>query len=490
MPTRINAVLTAESAHTVNFGLAPMANAVWPAGANRVVYCLGMEEFQEQFGWSDDFLTFTLCGAAYSMFVLKGIRGVTFCNVLDAENEAHTEDVTEETTARQRFGNPRRTEFGRFGVLADSVKLYLTDTLGQKIGQPLTEGEDYTLSTQNWQLGFSPVMGGAIFAANPGETEVTLAAEYTCVNPAGVQISDVIGGYENGKRSGIECAKDVWPVTKHAPSILAAPGWSRYAAVYAALGGMCDMLNRRWDCTFVADIDSGETGARRWQEVFDAKDKAAQNDHRSMTFWPCCRSGDYILWGSSVLSSLMNEVDARSGSPFESPSNKDMGVSGFCLEDGTEINLTDEEANELNPQGITTGIFDRGLYVAWGNYSASGQSTTDPQYMWHNLVRFVRWKQRSFTLTYRQFLDMPLSGVKVRTILAMENERILGEVNRGISPGGELLFNGELNDATTILNGEAVFSYRWSTWIPMQSIMVEFEFAYDILVQALKEVAA
>jgi phage tail sheath protein FI len=486
-PTQTRATVTAESAHTVCFGVAPMANATDPVNANEVVYCLGLEDFQKKFGWSEDFLTYNLCGDAYALFVLHGVESATFCSQLDAKNDAHLDDVSETIYARQKYGNPKWTAFGNFGIVPETLKLYLTDSsTGEKIGNALEEGTDYRVFTQNWQYGFSPILGGAIFSLNPTIETVQISAEYQKLIPANVSLSDIAGGRENGIRKGIECAKDVYGVTKHAPSILCASGWSKHAEIYAKLASMCDLLNARFDCTFVADVDSGANGARRYEQVADAQEKAGQNDFRSKIIWGCGKVGSYTIFGSSLLAALMNAVDADTGSPYASESNHDLNVNGICLEDGTAINLSLEEANELNPLGVTVGVFDRGMYVCWGNYSASGTSDTDPAHMWHNMVRFIRWKERSFVLTYAQMIDLPLKNVNIQMILDMENTRILGEVNQGISPGGSLSYISADNSTQEMLNGNAIFRYEWATYPPMQSMTCVYEFDVDVLTQELQ----
>ncbi len=40
--------------------------------------------------------------------------------------------------------------------------------------------------------------------------------------------------------------------------------------------------------------------------------------------------------------------------PYETPSNKQIDITGLCLEDGTPVNIDQFQANDLNSKGIRT----------------------------------------------------------------------------------------------------------------------------------------
>ena len=81
---------------------------------------------------------------------------------------------------------------------------------------------------------------------------------------------------------------------------------------------------------------------------------------------------------------IIGTMDARNEDvPYESPSNLSMQATGICLEDGTEVALTLEQANMLNSQGIVTALnFSGGWksspYFANCPVSASIAPTTPP----------------------------------------------------------------------------------------------------------------
>ena len=81
-----------------------------------------------------------------------------------------------------------------------------------------------------------------------------------------------------------------------------------------------------------------------------------------------------------MLAPLTATVDAGNDDvPYESPSNKDLRITGTVLHDGTEVLLDQQQANDLlNANGIITAINANG-WKAWGNNTAAYPSTTDPK---------------------------------------------------------------------------------------------------------------
>ena len=82
LPTPI-VPLTQITTPTVAFGTAPVHLASEPAAANTPILCSTLNEFVTQFGWSNDFDSFTLCEVAKAHFTLYNVAPVIFVNVLD-----------------------------------------------------------------------------------------------------------------------------------------------------------------------------------------------------------------------------------------------------------------------------------------------------------------------------------------------------------------------------------------------------------------------
>lgn len=106
-----------------------------------------------------------------------------------------------------------------------------------------------------------------------------------------------------------------------------------------------------------------------------------------------------------------------------------IGITGLCLEDGTEVTLDQPQANLLNGQGIITAINDSG-WKSWGNNTACYPANTDPKDRWFCCRRFFSWWGNSFILTYKQKVDEPGNYRLIESIVDSENIRGKAERSR------------------------------------------------------------
>lgn len=83
VPTSLVASTQVETGITVAIGTAPIHLATEPASVNKPVLAYKYSEAVKQLGYSDDFETFTLCGAMKNFFSLYNIAPVIFINVFD-----------------------------------------------------------------------------------------------------------------------------------------------------------------------------------------------------------------------------------------------------------------------------------------------------------------------------------------------------------------------------------------------------------------------
>lgn len=87
--------------------------------------------------------------------------------------------------------------------------------------------------------------------------------------------------------------------------------------------------------------------------------KGGQGGHGSQrrphgAFWPKAAIGDKVYCMSAMAAALTAYNDANNADvPYESPSNKDLRITGTVLEDGTEVLLDQQQASDvLNANGV------------------------------------------------------------------------------------------------------------------------------------------
>lgn len=188
---------------------------------------------------------------------------------------------------------------------------------------------------------------------------------------------------------------------------------------------------------------------------------------------------------SAIFGALTAYTDASNDDvPNLSPSNKLIGITGLCLEDGTEVTLDQPQANLLNGQGIITAINDSG-WKSWGNNTACYPANTDPKDRWFCCRRFFSWWGNSFILTYKQKVDEPGNYRLIESIVDSENIRGNSYVSQGKCAGARIEFSEDENPVTDILNGKIQFHQYLAPYVPAEDILNILEFDPDMLSAAL-----
>ena len=159
------------------------------------------------------------------------------------------------------------------------------------------------------------------------------------------------------------------------------------------------------------------------------------------------------------------------------------GITGLCLEDGTEVVLDELQANLLNGQGIITAINDSG-WKSWGNNTACYPANTDPKDRWFCCRRFFSWWGNSFIRTYKQKVDDNGSYRLIESVVDSENIRGNSYVPSKCA-GARIEFSEDENPVTDILNGKIQFHQYLAPYTPAEDILNVLEFDPTMLSAAL-----
>jgi len=165
---------------------------------------------------------------------------------------------------------------------------------------------------------------------------------------------------------------------------------------------------------------------------------------------------------SSHFIGLANQTDAAAGGvPYVSPSNRAMQIDGCCLDDGTEVFLTQTQANVLNAAGIFTALNFTG-WRSWGNRTAGYPASSDPKDVFIPIRRMNLWLGNTLVLTFFSQLDAAMNRRLIDSIVDSANIYLNGLKGQGAILGGECLFAEADNSAADLLNGQATFRIYWS----------------------------
>lgn len=450
--------LTSDAGLQVVFGTAPIHLAENPAKAvNTPVICYTFPEFVKMFGYSEDFKRFTLCQSADISFRIYGVAPVIFVNVLDPNNIGHiTENAEEDVSAAN-------------GVAVYAKNFVLLDTLMVKDGETvLGEGTDYI--AEHDAEGKTVTI--TVISEEHKQAE-TLKVGSKSLNPESVTENDIIGGYDSktGKETGLEVIRQVFPKLGKVPGQIIAPGWSHKPNVAAVIQSKISGINGSFECSSYIDVPANAGGAVVYTDCKQAKEKTGITSPNAFAVWPLAAVGDKRYYMSAVAAAHTAYYDAQNGDvPNESPSNKSMPITATVLEDGTEVYLDQEQANDmLNANGIVTAINYDGFRL-WGNNTSAYPETTDPKDRWIAVRRFFNWDGNNFIRTYFQKVDRPGNKRLIRAIVDSQNVIGNGYVARDYCAGYRIEFREDENPVTELLDGHLTTHTYLAPYIPAEVI--------------------
>lgn len=458
-PTSVPTPVSNEAGVPVIFGTAPVNLASDPAGAaNKLFLCNSFAEAKAAVGYSGDYETYTLCQAMDAFFKAFGVGPIVICNVLDPV--VHKTTYTESLTVVDGQAVSKEK-----GVLLDSIK-----------AGTLELGTDYTVSFNDEGCPVFTVLKG-------GENTINVTGSK--IDASKVTESSLIGSYdaETGVETGIELVRKVYPTFGLTPSLLLAPGWSHKPTVGLALAEKCTDINGMFKCECVVDIDTDR--AAKYTDVESIKKESGFASEHTICVWPKVKYAGKVMYYSAIYAAMASYTDYNNDSvPNLSPSNHALRISATVVEDGTEVSLDINQANELNAIGVVTALNLNG-FKAWGNNTAAYPDTTDPKDRWICCRRFFSWWGNSFITNYMAKVDNPANYRLIESIVDSENVRGNSLVSQGKCAGIKMVYSKDDNPIGNVLDGRIVFRQYLAPYTPAEDILNVLEFDPSMIEAAL-----
>ena len=447
--TSLSAPVVADSGLPYVVGTAPVWTAENPAKAFEPVLCTSYDEAVSRLGYSDDWESYTLCEFLYSHFRLYNCQPVIFCNVLDSLEPTETAPADMEIAAH-KVKLPLET-------LPDTVILkpsggdgeaYLLDT-------------DYSLYYSGENLIAEALPDGAMY------TVATVNVSYSKISASDVSTADIAEGIDKID----QCVSLFGTV----PDLICAPGFSGDSAVAALMaakaGGFNDGLFR---AKALIDVD-----ADSYAEAIQQKGAKNLIDENQILCWPMLRLGEKRYRMSTQLAGLLAQIDSDNGGvPYESPSNKNFQCDGAVLPDGSEVNLTHAQANQLNANGIATALRFFNGWTCWGNDTACYPANTDVKDRSIPVSRMFGWVGTTLIRTFWSKIDKPMVRRTLDNILDTANIWLNGLVSSGYILGGRVEFSETENPTTDLLSG--ILKFHIYLTPPTSAQEIQFVLEYDV----------
>lgn len=459
--TAITAPVTGSNSVQVVIGTAPVNQAADPSAVvNTPVLANNAVEAMELLGYSKDFKSFTLCSVMYAMSNLYSIGPVVFINVLDPKKHKKSFSAEAITVV------DKQATLKNDGVLASTLSV----SAGEKT---LELNKDYTVSFDN---------GKAVLTFITEVETATVSGDY--LDPSLVTADDIIGGIDSatGKETGMEVIRQVYPKLSIVPGILEAPYFSKQAEVAIALIAKCGNINGAFKAQAFVDIDS--TKAKKYTDVKETKEKMGVASTFAQVYWPQAKVGDVQIPLSVAAATRSQYLDNVNGDvPYNSPSNKDLAITGICLEDGTEVVLDQDQANTVNSFGVVTALNLNGFRL-WGNYTAAFPGDNDAKNIWINVRRMFNWQANNFILNYLANVDDPMNRRLIDTVVDSENIRCSSYAPEYWA-GASIEYLASDNTTSNILAGHMIFRQHIAPYTPAQYIENVIDYDVDTLTAAL-----
>lgn len=466
--TSIPVPLMTEGFVPVFIGTAPVNQVKNISKAvNEPILCYSFAEAQEALGYSEDYASYTLCAAMDACFKAFGVAPVVFINVLDPTNASHKASYTESITLSNKTGKGTSK-----GVLIDN-------TLVVKNGNTTLDiDEDYTVEMDS--------DGYPVFTVTAqGVTSITVTGNKLA--PGGVTNSDVIGAYDSatGKYTGIQAVDLVWLKHKVCPSLLAAPGFSKASAVGLALSEKSRRISSMYKCECVVDIDASANGAKVYSNAASVKASAGFLNENMIAMWPCVKYAGKVMPYSAMFTALCVYWDIQHDQcPGVSPSNEALPIAAICDEDGNEIWLTQDQANELNGEGIVTALNNAG-WKSWGNNTAKYPGTTDPKDRFIHIRRMFSWWGNHFIMKYSEKNDKNINPRLIEEFTDSENQFGNGLVTSGYMAGMRFEYRASDNPTSQLLDGKFIVREAIAPYAPAEYILDIVEYDPKLLEAAM-----
>ena len=462
--TSLTAPIEGTAGLQVIFGTAPCNLADNPADAvNQPKLCHSFAEAKAAVGYCDDFENYTLCQAIDASFRVFNTAPIILVNVLDPATHKTTVQTKQLTLVNGQG------VIEEFGVIKST--LVVSASSG---GAALVEGIDY--------LATFDADGMCVITALGAQS--SLHVSYSKLDPAAVNESDIVGSVgADGKETGLELLRTVYPKFGMTPGLISAPGWSHKATVAAALEAKCTGINGVFSCECLVDIPTDT--ARIYSAVKGEKEKLGADSAHTIACWPMGKVGEKVYHLSALISALQSYTDANNDDvPYRSPSNQSLGITELCLADGTEVVLDQDQANTVNSYGVVTALNMNG-FKAWGNNTAAYPSSTDPKDRWIPCRRMFTWWGNTLIQTYFQKVDSPMNRRLIENVVDSENIRGNSFVARGYVAGASVEFNDLDNPSTDLLNGIVRFKVNLAPYVPAESIEFKLEFDTNALTSSI-----
>lgn len=449
-----SAPITAVGGIPFVIGAAPIHLATKPAKVSTPVLCKNWAEFEEKFGYSDDWATYNLCESAYAHFKIFKLSPIVFCNLL---NPATMHTAVEAADMAVTDHNVVLEE----SAIASTVVVKLEGGTGDA----LVADTDYTIFHENGAVVIALISTGGAYSA----TKINVA--YSKVDATKVTTS--------GVAAGMESTEICMASTGIVPDLLCSPGYSIDPDVAEAMALKAGAINGTFKAVALVDLEADSAG-----DAIEAKGE--MDDPAIIACWPKVKKDGKIFHLSTILAGVIAQVDAENGgTPYHSPSSKSIPCDAMVLSDGTEVHQSIVVGNTLNANGIVT-VNSSSNFTIWGNYTTAYPSKdVNPELCFIPTVRMAAYIGNTLVKNFWNKLDAPITRRLVDSIIDEINIWLNTLVGAGYLYGARVEAAAEDNPVDALMQGIVNAKLYFASPAPAQEISFNIEYDRSYAASAL-----
>ncbi len=440
--TSLSTPVQATSGIPFAIGTAPLQAATDPAKVGRPVLCTSYDEAVAKLGMSMDWKHYTLCEVIYSHFQLYAAQPVIFCNVLDPNTDKTTLAAAEEgqEVVDHKISVP-------FETIASGLTVTDVTETEPEEGKKLTQDIDYTVV-----YGTDECYIELLSSSEHYESAKKLKVSGSKVTLTETDLNTWKPRIIAGLNQVDACLSSVSIV----PDLIIAPGFSQDTEVAAVMAAKAGNISGLFKGKAIIDISTAkEGGVTDYANLAEQKSKNNFTSPNEIVCWPMIALGDNSFHLSTQLAGLIAATDTKnSGVPYEAASNLNLQMDKAVLADGTEVDLTLEQANIVRTNGIVTALnFADNGWVSWGTYTGAAPGSTDVKDYIYSIGRTMGFIGNTAIRTFWSKVDRPLTKVLIDNIVTSFNIWLSGLTGSGHLLGARAVLEEAENPLTDLMAG-------------------------------------
>lgn len=450
-------IVTTSNTIPIYVGVAPVHRVLDGSNkANKPILISSLEEAQFELGYSDndDFNKFTLSASIFAHFKNKvqALGPIILINVLNPNSNKVEVQATETAVLNKK-------------VVLGSDVIVSTINIQDKI-----LGTDYKIDID--------FITGNVIITFIKEVESTVTLGYSTVN-VNTTPQDIIGSYDSntGERNGIYCIQTVYEDLNIAPNILCVPKYGKEVTIRNKLLELSKNIGGQWDSIIYTDLDPSISN---YNQVLEKKSTDGLSSIDEKLCWPMGKMQGKNVFMSVIAIVRTQQTDVKNGGvPCETPSNKQIDISGLVNSSGESIKLNIEIANKLNSKGITTALFYGGKWVLWGPHMSNfdhGQ-TNKPEELFDVSRRMDIYLNNDFKKRNADKIDSPMTRNDIDALINTEQIRLNALVSEGKLLFGSIAFRSSNNIASDLMQGNFIFDTVTTATIPAKSLTQRMQYS-------------